>query len=155
MDVLGKFLGCIKAVKDPLKAQERRWDFSPMPSGKGPHLALRGESPGFSRVAAANLGSLSIYDGDLRDPLLRDSGTSSLHASFEGPLGIPLQSLLGPRSSFGVQVGTSVFLSCANIELGLPLGFAQESQASFRVETCNSALLSSWKSSVRLPVMLT
>ena len=115
---------------------------------------LRGEYPGFSRVAAANLGSLSIYDGDLRDPLLRDSGTSSLHASFEGPLGIPLQSLLGPRSSFGVQVGTSVFLSRANIELGLPLGFAQESQASFHVETCNSALLSSWKSSVRLPVEL-
>ena len=68
MDVLGKFLGCIKAVKDPLEAQERRWDFSPMPSGKGPHLALRGESPGFSRVAAANLGFLSMYDGKLSDP---------------------------------------------------------------------------------------
>ena len=37
-------------------------------SGKGPHLALRGESPGFSQVAAANLGSLTSYDGDFRDP---------------------------------------------------------------------------------------
>ena len=59
-------------------------------SGKGPHPALRGVSLGVSRVAAANLVSLLIYDGDLRDPLLGDSGTSSLHASFEGPLGIPL-----------------------------------------------------------------
>ena len=39
-------------------------------SGKGPHLALRGESPGFSRVTASNLGFLSSYNGDLRDPLV-------------------------------------------------------------------------------------
>ena len=38
--------------------------------GKGPHLALRGESPGFSRVVATYLGFLSSYDEDLRDPLL-------------------------------------------------------------------------------------
>ena len=36
----------------------------------GPHLSLRGESPGFSRVAAANLGSLLSYDVDLRDRLM-------------------------------------------------------------------------------------
>ena len=39
-------------------------------SGKGPHLALKGESPVFSRVAAGNFGFLSSYDGDLRDPLV-------------------------------------------------------------------------------------
>ena len=39
-------------------------------SGKGPHLALRGESTGFSWVAAGNLGFLSGYDGDFRDPLM-------------------------------------------------------------------------------------
>ena len=39
-------------------------------SGKRPHLALRGESLGFSRVVAANLGFLSSYDEDLRDPLV-------------------------------------------------------------------------------------
>ena len=39
-------------------------------SRKGPHLALRGESLGFSRVVAANLGFLSSYDEDLRDPLV-------------------------------------------------------------------------------------
>jgi len=37
---------------------------------KGPHLALRGESPGFSRVVAGKLGFLSSSDRDLRDPLV-------------------------------------------------------------------------------------
>ena len=39
-------------------------------SGKGAHLTLRGESTGFSSVAAGNLGFLSSCDGDLRDPLM-------------------------------------------------------------------------------------
>ena len=39
-------------------------------SGKGPHLALRGESPGFARVAAGNLGFLLSYGRDLRDLLV-------------------------------------------------------------------------------------
>ena len=39
-------------------------------SGKGPHLMLRGESHGFSRVAAESLGFLSSCDGDLRGPLV-------------------------------------------------------------------------------------
>ena len=38
--------------------------------GKGPHLALRGESRGFYRVWAGSLGFLLGCDGDLRDPLL-------------------------------------------------------------------------------------
>ena len=41
-----------------------------MPHGKGPHLTLRGESPGFSPVAAGKSGFLSNYDGDFRDPLI-------------------------------------------------------------------------------------
>ena len=124
-------------------------------SEKGPHLTLRGESPGFSRVAAANLGSLSTYDGNLRDPLMGASETSSHHASCEGSLGSPLQSLPWPRSSSGVEAGNSVFLSYANMDFGVPLGFPQGIQASSHVETCKSALLSNWKSSVRLPVELT
>ena len=40
-------------------------------SGKGPQLALRGESPGSSRVA---VGFHSSYDGDLRDPLVGPQG---------------------------------------------------------------------------------
>ena len=33
------------------------------------------------------------------------SGKASLHASFEGPLGIPLQLVPGPRSSSGAKAG--------------------------------------------------
>ena len=39
-------------------------------TGKGPHLPLRGESPGFSPVAPANMGFLSSYNRDLKDPLM-------------------------------------------------------------------------------------
>ena len=41
------------------------------------------------------------------------------------------------------------------MDLGIPLGFPQGSQASSHVDTCTSALLSSWKSSVRLALRLT
>ena len=121
---------------------------------KGPHLTLRGESPGFSRVAAANLGFLLSYNRDLSDPLMVASGKSSLHVNCEGPLGIPLQSLLRPRSSSGVETRTSGFLSSADMDLRVPLEFPQGSQYSSRVETCKSVVLSSWKSSVMLPVEL-
>ena len=43
------------------------------------------------------------------------SGKSSLHASFEGPLGIPLQSLPGPMSSLEIRLerqGSSQRLTC-------------------------------------------
>ena len=39
-------------------------------SRKGLHLVLWGESPGFSLVAARNLGLLSSYGRDLMDPLV-------------------------------------------------------------------------------------
>ena len=41
-------------------------------SGKGPHLTLMGESPGFSRVVAGTLGFLSSYDRDFSDPLITE-----------------------------------------------------------------------------------
>ena len=69
--MLGHLLSFIKGVKDPFEAQEGRWDISQYAhSRKGPHLMLRGESPGFSQVTAGNLVFLMSYDGDLRDPLV-------------------------------------------------------------------------------------
>ena len=88
---VGELLELPQRCQGPFRGSRQKVGFlSRRRSLKGPHLMLRGESPRFSQVAAANLVSLLIYDGDLRDPLLGDSGTSSLHASFEGPLGIPL-----------------------------------------------------------------
>ena len=94
---------------------------------------LRGESPGFSRVA---VGLLLSYDGDLRDLLV-------------GP-----QGLSGPRSSSFVEAGNSRFLSRADMDLGVPLGRPQGSQASFPVDPRKSALLSNQKSIVMFPVGL-
>ena len=47
------------------------------------------------------------------------SGKSSLHASCQGPLGIPLHSLPWSSSSSGVEARTSGFLSSAGMDLGL------------------------------------
>ena len=82
-------------------------------------------------------------------------GKSSLHVSCEGPLGMPLQSLLGPRSSSRVEAVTSGFLSRADMDLSVHVEFPQGSQALSSVETRESALLVSWKSSVCLLVWLT
>ena len=71
----GNFLSCIKGVKDPFEAQEGRRDFSRDAAGEGPHLLLRGESPGFSRAVSGSLGFLSCYDGDLRDPIMWPQGS--------------------------------------------------------------------------------
>ena len=133
---VGEFLELPQGCQGPFRGSRGNVELlSRRQSGKGPHAALSGKSAGFSRVAAANLGSLSTYDGNLRDPLMGASETSSHHASCEGPLGIPLQSLLGPRSSSGVEARTSGFLSSANMDLGFPLEFPQGSQASSLVET--------------------
>ena len=49
------------------------------------------------------------------------SGKSSLHASCEGPLKIPLQSVPGLKSSSEAEAGTSGFLSSADMDLGVPI----------------------------------
>ena len=112
---------------------------------------LRGESPGFPRVMAGNQGFLSSYYGDLRDPPMFLRKVKS-HAICKGPLGIPLQSVLGPRSSSQVEAGTSVFISSADFDSAVPMEFQQGSKSSSRVETCKSTFLSSCKCSIRLPV---
>ena len=61
-------------------------------SGKGPQLALRGESPGFSRVAVEFLLS---YDGDLRDPLVGPQVDPISIRVMEGPSGFLCSSCQG------------------------------------------------------------
>ena len=58
-------------------------------SGQGPHLAMTGEPRGFSRVAAG----FSSYDGDFRLPLVLGQGSPIIHSSWEGELGIALESM--------------------------------------------------------------
>ena len=89
-------------------------------SGKGPNLTLRGESPGFSQILAGNLGFLSSYDGDLRDPLV---GPQEILVSMSVVRNsrIPLQSLTGPRSSSRVAGKISWFFASCGSKLRVPL----------------------------------
>ena len=68
-------------------------------SGKGPHLALRGESPGFARVAAGNLGFLLSYGRDLREPLVLPQESPVSMRIARHPLGFlsSLCRVLGPH----------------------------------------------------------
>ena len=63
-------------------------------SGNGPHLAWRGEPPGFSRVAA---GALDL-DGDLRDPLWWPQERPVPMQVARGPLGILSRRCRGLRT---------------------------------------------------------
>ena len=103
----GNFLSCIEGVKDPFESQEGRWDISQYAhSRKGPHLMLRGESPGFSQVTAGNLVFLMSYDGDLRDPLVwpQESPVSMrVVMGFSGVLSSRCR-VLGPHLSLRPQL---------------------------------------------------
>ena len=74
--------------------------------------------------------------------------------SCEGPLEIPLQSVQVHRASSPFEVGTSGFLSSADMDLRDPMELQQGSQALFHVETWNSASLFRCKRVIRLPVEL-
>ena len=77
-----------------------------MPQRKWTSSRLEGESPGFTRVTAGPSQGTMGTSGTHRV----SSGEASLHTSCEGLLGIPLQSVPGPRSSSGTEATTSGFL---------------------------------------------
>ena len=146
----GNLLSCPKGVKDPLK---REGGISlKMPQWKMTSSRVEGRISWFF----SSCGGVphEIRRGP-QGPARGASGRFSLRVSHEGPLRIPLQSLLGPMSSSGVETEISGFLSRADMVLRVSLGRPQGSQASSRVEPCKSTLLSSQKNSVRLPVGLT
>ena len=94
---------------------------------------------------------LSTYDGDLRDPLWWPQERPVPMRVAQGPLGIPLPSMLGPKTLCGVGAGTLGFLSSADMDLGVLLESPQGSQSLSRVGACTCAFLSNCSSSVALP----
>ena len=64
---------------------------------------------------------LSTYDGDLRDPLWWPQERPVPRRVARGPLGIPLPSMLGPKTLCGVSAGTLGLLSSADMDLGVLL----------------------------------
>ena len=82
----GNFLSCSKGVKDPLEVPRLGVISLETPQGNGPHLAWRGELPGFSRVVA---GALKLRRGP-QGPSLAASVKADPMRVAQVPLGIPL-----------------------------------------------------------------
>ena len=93
----------------------------------------------------------STYDWDLRDPLWWPQERPVPKRVAWGPLGIPLPSILGPKTLCGVLSGTSGFLSSADTNLGVLPESSQWSQSSSGVGACTCDFLQSCSSSVTLP----
>ena len=94
---------------------------------------------------------LSTHDGDLRYPLWWHQERPGPMRVVRQPLGIPLPSMLGPKTLCGVGAGTLGFLSSADMNLGVLLESPQGSQSSSRVGACMCAFLATCRSSVALP----
>ena len=94
---------------------------------------------------------LSTYDRDLREPLWWPQERPVPMQVARGPLGIPLPSMPGPKTLFGVSARTRGFLSSAGRDLGVLLESPQGSQSSSRVGACTCVFLPSCSSSVTVP----
>ena len=94
---------------------------------------------------------LTTYDGELRDPLMWPQERPVPMRVALGPLGIPLPSMLGPKTLCRVGAGTGRFHARADMVPGVLLESPQGRQSSARVGACTCAVLSSCSSSVTLP----
>ena len=99
----GNFLSCSKGVKDPLEVPEVRCD---LPGEAKAEMGLI--SPGGENLLdfLELRQMLSTYGGDLRDPLLWPQERTVPMRIARGPLGIPLPTMLGPKTSCGLGAGT-------------------------------------------------
>ena len=101
--ISGNFLSCSKGVKDPLEVPEVRCDFPGDASAEMGLISPGGENlPDFLELKQV----LSTYDGDFRDPLWWPQERPVPMRVAWAPLGIPLQSMLGPKTLGGVGAGT-------------------------------------------------
>ena len=152
-----------QGCQGPFQGSKGKMGFLLRPhGGKGPHLALRGESPGFSRVAAGNLEFLLSYKGNVRYPLLwpqespvslrveRDlSGFLSSRCQGHGPHlelrpepqgSSPVPTWISGSS--GVSAGESGLVSCGDMQVCFSLELEKQCQASCRVDIRISGFLS-------------
>ena len=84
---------------------------------------------------------LSIYDRNLRDPLWWPQERPVPMRVARGPLGIPLETMPGPKTFCGFGVGNGGFLSSAEMDLGVLLESPQGSQSSSQEGACTCAFL--------------
>ena len=99
----GNFLSCSKGVKDPFEVREFKCDYPLVASAEMGLISPGGENLlDFLEL----LQVLSTYDGDLRDPLWLPQERPVPMRVAQGPLGIPLPSMLGPKTLCGLIDGT-------------------------------------------------
>ena len=99
----GIFLSGSKGVKDPLEVPEVRCDKPRDASGEMGHISSGGEN----LLDVLELQQvLSIYDGDLRDPLWGPQERPVPMRVARGPLGISLPSMPRLKTLCGVGAGT-------------------------------------------------
>ena len=99
----GNFLICSKGVKDPLEVPEFKCDYPLVASAEMGLISPGGENLlDFLELRQV----LSTYDGDFKDPLwwLQERPVPMCVAL--GPLGIPLPTMPGSNTLFGVGAGT-------------------------------------------------
>ena len=96
--MLGNFLSCSKGVKDPLEFPEVRCD---LPRDASAEMGLI--SPGGDNLLdyLELRQGLSIYDGDLSDPLWWPQERPVAIRVARGPLRIPLPSMPEPKTLCG------------------------------------------------------
>ena len=99
----GNFLSCSKGVKDPLEVPEVRCDYTPDASAEM-RLILPGGENLLDFLELRQV--LSTYNGDLRDPLWWTQERPVHMRVAQGPFGIPLPSMPGPKTLCGVGAGT-------------------------------------------------
>ena len=83
----GNFLSCSKGLKDPFEVQEGRCDLPYDSSAEKDLISPGGEN--LLDFLELRRFPLELQRG-LQGPALVASDKDSLHASFQGPLGIPL-----------------------------------------------------------------
>ena len=99
----GTFLSCSQGVKDPLEVPDVRCDL-PGDASADMGLILPG---GENLLDFLELRQVLLnYDGDLRDPIWWPQERPVPMRVARGPLGIPLPSMLGPKTLCAVTAGT-------------------------------------------------
>ena len=99
----GNYLSCSKGVKDPLELPEVRCD-SPRDASEEMGLISPGGENLLNFLKLRQV--LSTYQRDLRDPRWWPHERPVPMGVARGPLGIPLTSMLGPKTLCGVSAGT-------------------------------------------------
>ena len=99
----GNFLSCSKGVKHPLEVPEFKSDYPLVVSAEMGLISPGGENLlDFLELRQV----LSTYDEGLRDPLWWPQERPVPMRVSPGPLGIPVPSMLGPKTLCGLSDGT-------------------------------------------------